>query len=212
MERLGVIKRITWFGLAGFSLFSIIFLAVDSAIANWSLNPVDDLLYARIEAPLFYNAHALSILPLMFIGLAFVMKGVFTKQPIDYYPRSCFAILATGSIHELALFFVDVTIRNFKSLAGLSVSLGYGLWLSFLLLLGVGIGTTHQRRILFLQFVGFVGFYLLDLAIPTGSSLIGLMPAKDFYNPATNAREVSSWVIPVLFWLIPQKVTTRIHL
>ena len=181
------------------SLFLLLFLTVDALDANWSFNPIWDILYARIQLNLFYNTHAISILAVCAAGwyLAFYKK--------DSLPVAVFAAFGTASIHELSLDAVDLAVFHIPS----GISIGYG----FTLFLFLGIGAflftgRYHKNVWAIQVVGMFAWFLILTALPHGSTIDPNVPfgaSKDFYTWWVNAEEVFSWVIPLSLWFLPRR-------
>ena len=181
----------------------LLVMTVDGLYADWSLNPIYDLVFARVQLNLFLNAHASSILAI--VAAAYYMA--FLKK--DGLPVAVFAAFGTASIHELSLYSVDEIA--FRSTSG--VNLYYGIYLLGFLSIALMISKKYHRNVLFstallmfiwyfalatLTYSGFVIGSTADANVPFGKSSF-------FYNPVTNVAEVISWLAPTSLWFLPRR-------
>jgi hypothetical protein len=183
------------------ALFLLLFLTANALVANWTLDPIWDLLYARVQSSFFHNTHAISTLSIC--AVCFVLLAKFKFKGLPMIVVSC---VATASIHELTLAVFDIALSTELPQG---VSLQYAIYLSAFLILAVWKGSHFQRRILGTQFFVLVLVYLLDVILKPGSTISGSEPSPFFYNPLTNAVEVLSWVVPALLWLLPRTTIER---
>jgi hypothetical protein len=183
------------------ALFLLLFLTANALVANWTLNPVWDLLYARVQSSFFHNTHAVSMLSVCLVAFVLLAKSKLRGMPVIIV-----CCIATASIHELTLAVFDIALS--KSLPQ-TVSFQYAGYLSLFLFLAIWKGSHFQRRILGTQFFALIILYALDIVLKPGSTIVGAQPTTLFYNPLTNAVEVFSWLIPALLWLLPQTRVER---
>ena len=184
------------------SLFLLFTLLVDALIADWTLNPIHDVLFARISGPIFYMNHASVVVFLCSIGLVRILQSRLT-----IIAPWCFAIFATASIHELALGGSDIIVGGFD-FAGLALSPKYALYLTILLVAAIIYCKPFQRRVLVYMAIGVVSFFFTQIIWEypgtVGSTILGFNPTANFYNPSTNFWEVVNWLVPGAMWLMPK--------
>ena len=190
------------FALNYVSLFLLMTLFVDALLANWTFSPEWDILFARIQGPIFYMNHASVVVFICGIGLFRIIQSRFTE-----IHQWALAIFATAAIHELALGGADVVLGGF-SFASLTLSPKYAVYLTMFLIAAIMWCKPYQRRILVYMSIGIVTFFFAQLIneYPTtvGSSIIGFEPTANFYNPSTNFWEVVNWIVPGAMWLMPK--------
>lgn len=189
--------RLREYALNYIALFFLLALTADALIANWTLNPLWDLLYARIQMNLFYNAHASSILAICAAAFWMIHKK-------DGIPVAVFSAFGTASIHEISLDIADLGVFHISS----GLSLSYLVYLSAFLIMGLAIGKRYHRNILTMTFPLMMIWFLILTALPHGSTIdpdVPFGPSTDFNSPLANTEEVLSWIVPASLWFLPRK-------
>ena len=179
------------------SLFLLLALTADALVADWRLDPIWNVLYARIQLNLFYNAHASSILAVCASAFWLIYKK-------DGIPVAVFAAFGTASIHELTLDFVDLTVFRISS----GISWAYAVYLFAFLGIGFFISKPYHKRVWLSTFALMFVWFLILTALPHGSTIDPDVPfgaSKDFYNPLVNVEEVASWLVPTGLWFLPRR-------
>ena len=176
------------------SLFLLLVLTADALTGTWWEGP----LYSRIQLPLFYNAHATSILAIVLAGwyLAFYKK--------DGIAVAIFAVLGTASIHELTLDAVDLAVFHISS----GIDLRYGIYLFAFLGVGYFVSKRYHKEIWFWTAGLMTVWFLVLTALPHGSTIDPNVPfgaSADFYTWWVNLEEVASWIVPVSLWFLPRR-------
>jgi len=182
----------------------LLFLTLDALYASWWDGP----LYARIQLNLFYNSHALSILPLTMAGFYMWLR----KH--DALSTAAFAALGTASIHELALDANDLLYYH----VGSGISTPYAIVLFGLLGVGLLVSKAYHRKVWFWMALMMMAWFLVVGYIDTntpfviGSTIDPNVPfgaSQYFWNPVTNFAEVISWIAPCLLWFLPRRWFNR---
>lgn len=194
--------KIREFALNYISLFLLLALTASSLIADWKLDPIWNILYARVQSNLFYNAHASSILAICFLGfyLAFRKK--------DGLPTGVFAAFSVAAIHELSLDFSDLVVFHQSS----GISPMYGAYLFGFLIAGIYLGKRYHRRVFLVTTIIMVSWFLILTSLPHGTTIspdCPFCPSDDFYTWWVNLEEVGSWLLPVGLWLLPRRWFSR---
>lgn len=177
----------------------LVVLTINCLVADWTLNPIWDIFFARVRWPIFYEVHASSILSICFVGLFRIIQS---RGQISQWVSSTFA---TASLHELILYVFDLSLLGWNYKQPIGVAWQYATWLIVFLSIAILIGSKYQKRILFFQCIFFLMWFTIDIIVKPGSSINGFFPTAQFLNPLTNVMEVMSWLIPAGFWLIPQR-------
>jgi hypothetical protein len=199
-------------GASLFAFAMMVGVALDGLISDWTLNPIHDILFAKIEGPAFTTAHAFSIVFVVFCGAVMAVK---TRSVV----KGAAVTFGTAAIHELmlvpyaALFQQDPGIRIFQP--GFFF-FDYGAYLLIALGLSLFFFPT-LRPTFFLVFlfsvcyyaVTFTGAYGLHLPWfqPTINS--GTGPTAYFSSWPNNLQEVFGWGVMSGVWLLPTKWRDR---
>lgn len=172
-------------------------------MANWSWNPINDLLFARVTGPLLYGNHALVGL---FLCFNIIYLTIWRKRNISI---SLVLLLATVSIHEFILLPFSTLWWGWSASSAL-LSTTYSFWLIAFLALALHYGTKHDRKLLgqialiccaYFAVMDFV-FFLQNFHPIT---LAKFSYGPDVFNPEANAVELLSWFIPFSWWTIKGK-------
>jgi hypothetical protein len=191
------------FALNYAALFMLLVLTADGLYADWSFNPVYDIVFAKVQLNLFFNAHASSILAIVCAAyyMAFVRK--------DGLAVAVFAAFGTASMHELGLYVVDEVA--FKTTSGANAI--YAAYLLVFLVIGWVIIKRYHKRVWAATLALTLAWYFVLAGLTlsgygVGSTLSSTVPFAQsalFYNPITNLAEVVSWLAPVSLWFLPRK-------
>lgn len=180
------------------ALFFLLVLTADALVANWTLDPLFDILYTRIQMNLFYNAHPISVLAVCAAAFWMVWKK-------DGLPVAVFAAFGTASTHEIALDISDLGVYHISS--GLSWT--YLLYLLAFLGLGLVLGKQYHRRVLGVTFIIMLAWFFILTALPHYSTIDPEVPfgaSPYFYSPLANVEEVVSWLVPASLWFMPRRM------
>jgi hypothetical protein len=171
-------------------------LAINSLFANWNLNAVWDLCFARVTGPIFYGARASSLLAIC--GMAVYLSWRWRSPSI-----ATLALFGTASIHELSLLAVALAWWPLDGVRfdGDGISLSYFLWLLGFLLLGLKFLPSYQKRMWLIIAGVMLAWYWVAMFTPWPST----MDPRYFYNLGSNLSESVSWFLPVSLWLIPRR-------
>lgn len=169
-------------------------LIVNSVFANWTNSLYWDLFFARVQGPIFYNAHASSILIFCAsIGLRIVLERF---KDIARWILVGFAI---GGLHEFSIVFANLTIGNCGCISGMS--LNYSVWLTIFVVAGIKFGNPLQRKTIALGAI--IVYAFSALIILSGQTVYGFAPTSFFLNPQSNIVEVLSWISAGASVLVP---------
>lgn len=195
-----------------FAFLLMVGVLLDGLIADWTINPVHDILFAKIGGPLFTTAHAFSILAVAIAGLVVAAR---TKSLL----KGTGVTFGTAAIHELMLvplayvFQKDPGIHVFQP--GFFF-FDYGAYL--LIALGASLVAFPELRSRFALFfvlisayylVTFIGAYGLNLPWfqPTINSATG--PTPYFLAWPNNLQEIFGWALGAAVWLVPASSLTK---
>lgn len=175
---------------------------MDALYADWNKDLFHDLFVAKIQQPLFYNNHSVSILFVCAAGYYMIARR-------DYMPTAIYCALATASIHEFSLGAIDSLLGTNSG-----ISWNYAVVLSAFILLAVGLGKTYHRKVLTtLTLIMIIWFGCVALLNYNGfnigetmSNTIAFGKGANFDNPITNFAEVISWIIPSSVWMLPRRI------
>jgi hypothetical protein len=173
-------------------------LLASAIYANWNLNPVWDVFFARITGPVFYGAHAT---PLLAICLVAVYLSIFKYRS---FTIPVIALFGTASIHELSLLGVGYLLNGLLNgiwFAYNNISLSYAVWLVVFLIVGLRILPNRELKTWGLIAILMLSWWSITAFLPVVSTLD---PAH-FYNLASNVQEGVSWFLPTAIWLLPRK-------
>jgi hypothetical protein len=191
-------QELRWLGGLLFDstfFFLLVALTVNSLYATWSLNPLYDLLYSRVQGMIFYNSHSSSICFLCLTAFVMIAKDR------GHIARWTLALFGVAAIHEFALNIFDLTVFGVSS--GMAVS--YAIWLGFFLLIGWFVIPVELKQRWIAIAVFMFLFYLLTFSFHVGSSNNGFLLTSLAFNFWTDLTEVSSWIIPTSFFYLPKE-------
>lgn len=175
-------------------------LLVDSCFANWKLNLLWDLLYARVTGPIFYGARASSLLSICVMAVVLMVRYRSFVVPT-------LALLGTASIHEFSLLAVALAWWPMDGVVfrGDGISLNYAVWLTIFLLVGWRFIGSYERKMWVVLAGVMLAWYWVEMFTPWPSTL---NPAY-FYNLGSNTSEAVSWFLPASLWLLPRRWLTK---
>ncbi|MDE1824350.1 MAG: hypothetical protein KGH74_03555 [Candidatus Micrarchaeota archaeon] len=176
----------------------LVYLAYNALHADWKLDPLWNLLYARIRGPIFYLAHSSSMLGVVAVAIIKVAPNVLkTSQPT----RWIVAVFSTVSVHEL-----DLDLIKLTGGIGYLDSLNYMLYLLGFLVLAFIICTPYQKRVILTIGAILIPFFILtEMLFYIGTDVIDFNYGPDIYSPSTNAVEVSTWLTASAVWFLPER-------
>ena len=200
-------------GLQGLAGMLLALLTFDALISDWRLDPVWDILYARVKGPLFYNAHASSVLLMCLVG-------IYASYRMKSAVKGFAFILGMGAVHEiiLAIFYIPFGsssgITFFTIVGGRSY---YGLDYGSYLLMGLGtfllLAPAWGRRLIVYMCAFIVPYYFMCFFLYAhgiiGETVDGFALTRWAYDPLNNGVEVAGWLGICLIGLMPKSLASR---
>lgn len=194
------------FAASAFAAMVMVAVALDGLIADWTLDPVHDILFAKIGGPVFTTAHAFSIVFVVFCGAVVALK---TKSML----QGAAVTFGTAAIHELMLvpyaylFSEDPGIHIFQP--GF-FHFDYGAYLLIALILSV-VFFPKLRPGFLLVFVFATAYYALTFTSAYGLHVAwfqptinsGTGPTAYFHAWPNNLQEIFGWAVMSGLWLLP---------
>lgn len=180
----------------------MVYLFYNVLQAQWTLDPLWDLFYARITGPIFQTAHASSMLFILAVAADKIAPHILkTGHPSKWM----LAALSTVSMHELTLDLVKATGG-----IGFLDSYRYMAYLVAFLVLSLLFCSPYQKRVLLVIGAVLLPFFILTgLAFHLGVDVIDFNPGPYILDPTTNVVEVASWLIPSALWFLPERWFAR---
>jgi hypothetical protein len=181
------------------ALIGILFFGFNFVLANWSLNPIEDLLYVRSAG---------FILPANHVSSAFAIVGTafyFAAKYYDHAIRWLFLVFSTVSIHEYILDGLSIPSMILAHTLSYTITFRWWFWLTFFLVPAVVLANKEQRKIQFrialfcLVYIG--GWILAAEAFNIDTyTILAFVPGPAYHEFLPNFFEVTSWIIPALLW------------
>ena len=169
------------------------------AFANWSINPIEDLLYVRSDGFLLPANHISSALALTSTTAIFQLRDWRKATNI------LFVIYSTASIHEYILDAFNIPAMLAAHTLGYTLTFRWVFWLALFLVIGLKMSTREQKKKLAIitafcaVYIGGWVFLATTFNIDT-YTILYYAPGPAFHDFIPNFFEVSSWVIPALIW------------
>jgi hypothetical protein len=185
----------------GFAIPILFGMGINFAIANWSWNPIEDLLYVRTAGPILPANHVSSAFAIILVAGYFVLKD------LDHAWKWVFLIFSTVSIHEFTLDILNIPTMYAAHTLSYTFTFRWEFWLAFFLVPAVLIANKEQRKILLFiavfcaVYIG--GWIIIAEAFNIDTyTILAFAAGPAAYDFLPNFFEVSSWVIPASFWLL----------
>lgn len=170
-------------------------LALNFAIADWRLNPLWDLTYARVEGPILFGNHA--IVGLLVVGCAFYLS-----YPEGKILFSAVAILAVVGLHELIVQLLSIPLYGWALVQPqMFTNWQYVLWGCMAAF--IGFSNIKQKKaffitacVIFFYFCIVFSIYALQDFRPI--TLMKFAPGPQYWSLEANIVEVIGWVAALL--------------
>jgi hypothetical protein len=181
------------------ALITIMFFGFNFILANWSINPIEDLLYVRSAGFILPANHVSSAFAIVLTAFYFAAKYY------DHAVRWLFLVFSTVSIHEYILDGLNVPAMIVAHTLSYTITFRWFFWLGFFLVPAMVFGDKQTRKIqlrIALFCLVYMGAWFLvaeSLNIDT-YTILAFAPGPAFHDFIPNFFEVTSWIVPASFW------------
>lgn len=174
-----------------FFLFVFLLFFASAFIADWTLNPIHNLFFARLTGFLFYNLHASSLMAVSLVGVYFLVK-----TRLRDISRTVLGIAGLGAIHEFVW-------GSFYGSLFLSSNIRYYSAFGIFLILAYIFCRAKQRRALSISFIFITPYELFGIVAGVPLTQTDLFTPTEYFNALIpNAFEVLSWILISLVYLL----------